>query len=198
MIESNLQMPDAASNAHQVLSRDALERFARDLAARNEAVDDSEQRWIALRFASALLSALEHPGEQAFIEQMLVTLRTPAPKPVEIPSRPVKSGLAHWQELRAKALLSGRDSNEATIADAASACRLSRSHFSKAFKQTTGRSPQCWLQEYKIEKAKALLLDGMAIADVADACGFADQSHLTRLFTRIAGLPPARWRRNRS
>lgn len=197
MIESNFRTPDAASNAHRVLSRDTLERFARDLAARNQAIDDSEHRWVALRFASALLSALEHPGDQAFIEQMLVTLRMHVAEPPELSRRPVKSGLAHWQELRAKALLSGRDSNEATIADAASACRLSRSHFSKAFKQTTGRSPQCWLLEYKIEKAKALLLDGMAIADVADACGFADQSHLTRVFTRVAGLPPARWRRNR-
>lgn len=197
MIESNLQIADATPSSPRLLSRDALERFARELAARHQTIEEDEHSWIALQFASALLSALEQPGEHALIDQMLITLRTHGPAPIELNRRPTKSGLAHWQELRAKALLSGKDSNEATIADAASACRLSRSHFSKAFKQTTGRSPQCWLQEYKIEKAKALLLDGMAIIDVADACGFSDQSHLTRVFTRIAGLPPSRWRRNR-
>jgi AraC family transcriptional regulator len=27
-------------------------------------------------------------------------------------------------------------------------------------------------------------------------CGFSDQSHLTRLFTNVAGLPPGTWRRH--
>jgi AraC family transcriptional regulator len=43
-----------------------------------------------------------------------------------------------------------------------------------------------------------LLLDSSnSIADVADACGFADQSHLTRVFSRLVGDSPAAWRRRR-
>ncbi len=33
------------------------------------------------------------------------------------------------------------------------------------------------------------------LADIAAACGFADQSHFTRVFARSMGTPPGSWRR---
>jgi AraC family transcriptional regulator len=57
-------------------------------------------------------------------------------------------------------------------------------------------APHQWLQQRRIDKAKQLLrADTMALAEVAAACGFADQSHFTRVFTRTLGIGPGHWRR---
>jgi transcriptional regulator GlxA family with amidase domain len=78
-------------------------------------------------------------------------------------------------------------------------CRLSVSHFSRAFHRTMGAAPHNWLLTYRIEVAKEKLRDGrLSLPDVALACGFADQSHLTRVFTRIVGASPGAWRRARA
>jgi AraC family transcriptional regulator len=48
-----------------------------------------------------------------------------------------------------------------------------------------------------VEKAKDLLQGVQPLSTVASACGFADQSHVTRVFTRAVGMTPAAWRRMR-
>jgi len=108
-----------------------------------------------------------------------------------------KGGLARWQQKRATSLMSRIDLEAPTISDIASACRLSRSYFIRAFKQSFGLTPGRWLQLYRIEHSKKLLLShDLPIAEIALACGFVDQSHLTRVFSQVVGLPPARWRRH--
>jgi AraC-like DNA-binding protein len=74
--------------------------------------------------------------------------------------------------------------------------QLSASYFSRAFKATAGVSYSAFLVNVRIELAKQLLLTtDIPISEVALACGLADQSHLTRLFGRVVGLPPNTWRR---
>jgi AraC family transcriptional regulator len=47
----------------------------------------------------------------------------------------------------------------------------------------------------RVERAKALLLARrLGLADIAIACGFVDQSHFTRVFTKLEGDSPGRWR----
>lgn len=112
------------------------------------------------------------------------------------PRRVFKGGLTGSTQRRAQALLSGSDGAILSMGDIAKRCGLSRSHFSKAFKQSTGLSPRDWQIEDRIRRAELLLRDlRLPIADVATQCGFADQSHLTRLFKRFRGVTPARWRR---
>lgn len=106
-----------------------------------------------------------------------------------------RPGLTGWQERRAKEYLTTHASDDAPIAAAAEACKLSYGHFIKAFRATTGQTPHRWLNGYRIELAKELLLGPQSIADIALICGFADQSHLTRVFVRLAGTPPGTWRR---
>jgi AraC family transcriptional regulator len=106
-----------------------------------------------------------------------------------------RSGLTGWQERRAKQYLTAHVDDDAPIAEAAEACKLSYSYFIKAFKTTTGQTPHRWLNGYRIELAKELLLGPQSIADIALMCGFADQSHLTRTFVRLVGTPPGNWRR---
>jgi AraC-like DNA-binding protein len=57
-------------------------------------------------------------------------------------------------------------------------------------------APHKWLLSRRIEVAKQKLRDGQSsLSDVALACGFSDQSHLTRVFNRLVGIGPGAWRR---
>ena len=121
---------------------------------------------------------------------------TPGPSPMAPP--PVRGGLAPWQERRAKELMSTHLGREISLAFVAGECRLSVSHFARSFKQCTGKPPHRWLLENRVEKAKELLTDaGLPLAEIALECGFSDQSHFTRVFSRIAGTSPGTWRRLR-
>jgi transcriptional regulator GlxA family with amidase domain len=82
--------------------------------------------------------------------------------------------------------------------DVARECGVSRSHFARAFAISVGRPPHQWLLEQRVELARQLLGDTeLSIGDVAARCGFADQSHFTRVFSARTGLSPGRWRRTR-
>jgi AraC family transcriptional regulator len=82
------------------------------------------------------------------------------------------------------------------LKEVARECRLSVSHFSRAFRRSMGVAPHNWLLTRRVEVAKEKLRDDrMSLMDVALATGFADQSHLTRVFTRMVGVSPGAWRR---
>lgn len=108
-----------------------------------------------------------------------------------------KSGrLAPWQEKRALEFLTTRAFDQISITELAGLCGLSRSHFTRAFKDTFGKSPYRWLTEYRVAKVKELLLSDETILEVASRCGFADQSHMTRIFQGVTGQTPGKWRRH--
>jgi AraC family transcriptional regulator len=71
-----------------------------------------------------------------------------------------------------------------------------RGYFSHAFRRTLGAAPHNWLIEQRIVLSKEKLRgDRLSLTDVAAECGFSDQSHFTRHFTRIVGVSPGAWRR---
>jgi AraC family transcriptional regulator len=111
-------------------------------------------------------------------------------------SQLVRGGLAPWQERRAKEILSSDLAENVGLKELAQECGLSVSHFSRAFRYSTGVAPHQWLLEHRVDVAKPLLRDRqLPLSAVALACGFADQSHFTRTFTRIVGVSPGAWRR---
>jgi len=82
------------------------------------------------------------------------------------------------------------------LLELANIAQLSRSHFCRAFRMSTGLSPHQWLLIARIEKAKELLAsDKFPISEIALVTGFADQAHLSRHFSRIVGSSPGAWRR---
>jgi len=116
---------------------------------------------------------------------------------LSVQERPTRGGLAQWQELRAKQIMSENLNGSVSVEELAAACRLSPSHFARAFKTTTGQSPHRWLLACRVERAKRLLLEsGLTLVEIALSCGFADQSHFARIFCRLAGTPPGAWRRS--
>jgi AraC-like DNA-binding protein len=102
--------------------------------------------------------------------------------------------LAPWRVKKAQVLMSQLMVERGTVEKVAKACALSRSHFSRAFKNSTGLSPHDWLRREKLSKAEQLLKDRrLTINQIALECGFADQSYFTRLFRRVKGVSPRRW-----
>jgi AraC-like DNA-binding protein len=73
---------------------------------------------------------------------------------------------------------------------------MHRTTLSKQFARRYGLPPDRWLRNWRAVKAKRLIADGMPLADVAAATGFADQAHLTRVFKRIHGAPPGALQRS--
>jgi AraC family transcriptional regulator len=108
------------------------------------------------------------------------------------------TGLAPWQLRRVLEYLDAHISQRVELATLATLVGLSQSHFSHAFRVSTGVAPYRWQLEARIRRAQRLLLDTRApLEQVAEATGFADAVHFGRTFRRLTGTPPAAWRRHR-
>ena len=85
-----------------------------------------------------------------------------------------------------------------TLSEVAGVVGLSVSRLSHVFTAQAGMSMHAWLVDRRVARARQLLRDGMAPADVATSTGFADQAHLTRQFRRRVAVTPgayaAAWR----
>src|SRR3954453_2110641 len=116
---------------------------------------------------------------------------------VSLPPPAARGGLAPWQLRRAKEMLISRLDEPISLAELAPPCKPPPSHFARAFRQTTGQPPHRWLMEQRIEKAKQLLVNTtLSLAQIAQMCGFADQSHFTRVFAQLIQSSPGQWRRH--
>ncbi|OLR92792.1 helix-turn-helix transcriptional regulator [Actinokineospora bangkokensis] len=80
------------------------------------------------------------------------------------------------------------------LADASAALHAHPVHLVRAFSAEFGLPPHRYLTGRRVDLARRLLLDGVRPAEVAAAAGFYDQSHLTRHFKRMLGVPPSRFR----
>ena len=104
--------------------------------------------------------------------------------------------LESWQKLRTEEMLRSHLEGNIRIADLATACQLSPSHFSRCFRKSFGTSVHQWLIRLRIDMAKDLLRDSeLSLADVGFRSGFCDQAAFTRAFTKCEGITPFRWRK---
>ncbi len=106
------------------------------------------------------------------------------------------AGLAPWQQKRVRDLMEEDREGRVRLGELAKACNLSVSQFSRAFRRSVGAAPHKWMLDNRIQKAKLLLEQReLGLAEIALDCGFTDQSHFTRVFSRLTGVPPGRWRK---
>ena len=82
-----------------------------------------------------------------------------------------------------------------TMAAAATTIGAEPTHLARAFANTFGIAPHAYVIGRRIEAARARILEGQALADVAAEVGFSDQAHLTRRFAAFLGVTPGRYRR---
>jgi AraC-like DNA-binding protein len=162
------------------------------------AVEDPTTRNLLMSMRPGLAAPPEHTSA-LFVDHVALAIATHLAHRyggMNVPALRTRGGLAPVQARRAQELLSANLSGRILLADLAKACDLSVRQFTRAFRQSTGLAPHQWLVQRRLEKAKSLLEDTkLSLADVASDCGFADQSHFTRVFMNAVGATPGEWRR---
>lgn len=110
----------------------------------------------------------------------------------------LSGGLSLTALRRVKDYIHQHPGNDLTLADLSKLANFSVCHFSTLFKASTGQSVHQYVLEQRIAEAKQLVLtSSLALAEIADAVGFADQSHFTRTFKRIVGTTPGALQKHR-
>jgi len=109
---------------------------------------------------------------------------------------PQSGGLARWQVKRALTYIEANLASKMEARELADLVSFSKGHFCRAFKRSLGVPPMGYVIIRRVERAKEMLTTTRdQLTDIALACGFTDQSHFNRTFSRMVGTSPGRWRR---
>jgi AraC family transcriptional regulator len=109
---------------------------------------------------------------------------------------PESVGLTPAQLLRVKEFIEDELATNFGLIDLAALTGYGPDHFARLFKGAVQQPPHQYVLSRRIERAKAMLRDtSQAIAEVASACGFASQAHLTTAFKQQTGTTPGAFRR---
>ena len=179
---------------------DLLARVASELAGRPRGIPyfsvpvyQDESVFTALRAAHIALeqshSALER--ETRLMEALAMLVRRHAE------DRPTlaQPGFAHHALHQAQEYLCAHFADDISLEYLARLVYLSPFHLSRLFREQLGLPPHTYLNQIRVNHAKALLNTGLSPTDVAHAVGFADQSHFTKAFKRVVGIPPGQYRK---
>ncbi|ASU82630.1 AraC family transcriptional regulator [Nocardiopsis gilva YIM 90087] len=134
---------------------------------------------------------------QALVQAVAAhVLRMSSERPVS-PQR--VGGLSPRRMARVEDYIEANLQERLRLEDLASVAGLSASHFTRAFRVSTGQSPHQYVLRLRLDRARrALQSTDDPIAHIAEATGFADQSHLTRTMRRQLGITPSTLRAARS
>ncbi|MBC2906042.1 AraC family transcriptional regulator [Streptomyces cupreus] len=113
-----------------------------------------------------------------------------------LPQREVRTAGARIAA-RARGVLQERMAEPPTLEKLAGELGTSPFALLRAFRDAYGMPPHTWLTDARVRRARGLLDAGVAPAEAAVAVGFVDQPHLNRHFTRIVGVPPGAYQRER-
>ncbi len=109
-----------------------------------------------------------------------------------------RSKLAPWQLRKVTEFIQENCLRNIRLEELATLTSLSQSHFSHAFKASTGIAPHQWQMNARLDKAKQMLIESsQPLMAVAMETGFSDQAHFTRAFRKHVGTTPAMWKKAR-
>ena len=188
------------------LPRSALDDIARQAGAKRIGEltyqpGIGEDDAIVRHLGAALLHALQRPDEanQLFIDHTMLALSAHVSQTyggLQPGSQTARGGLAPWQTKLACERLESDLSGKLSLQQIAAEFDLSVSHFSRAFRTSTGLPPHQWLLHQRVKAAKQLMsVRDLPLSEIAISAGFANQSHFTRVFSAAVGVSPAAWRR---
>ncbi|MGV7216970.1 helix-turn-helix domain-containing protein [Bradyrhizobium sp. UFLA05-112] len=150
---------------------------------------------------ASLLEGLRRPVEanQLFIDHMMLAFTAHVAQTyggLRRSGELARGGLAPWQVKRACERLESDLGGTISLQQIAAEFDLSVSHFSRAFRISTGLPPHQWLLNQRVKAAKQLMtVRDLPLAEIAISVGFANQSHFTRVFSAAVGVSPGAWRR---
>src|SRR5258707_4762872 len=159
--------------------------------------DDAVVRHIG----ASLQEGLRRPDEtnQLFIDHTMLALTAHVAQTyggLRRSAELARGGLAPWQAKRACERLESDLGGTLSLQQIAAEFDLSVSHFSRAFRISTGLPPHQWLLRQRVNTAKQLMsVRDLSLSEIAISAGFANQSHFTRVFSSVAGVSPAAGRR---
>lgn len=110
--------------------------------------------------------------------------------------QPTMGGLSPKVLLRAIERLRSDSDADVSLDALASDAGLSRFHFCRAFKESTGLSPHAWLRQHRLEQAMNMLRGSdEPVVSIAAALGYASQTAFAAAFKKLTGETPSDWRR---
>ncbi len=102
--------------------------------------------------------------------------------------RPV--GCERAAVVKIREYLEDRYDSNVSLDELARLVSLSSYSLLRAFRQTVGLPPHAYLNQVRVNRAKRMLQTGSSLADAAIATGFVDQSHFSKHFKKLVGVPP--------
>jgi AraC family transcriptional regulator len=150
---------------------------------------------------ASLQQGLRRPDEtnQLFIDHMMLALTAHVAQTyggLRRSTELARGGLAPWQLKRACEKLESDLGGKLSLQQISAEFDLSVSHFSRAFRVSTGLPPHQWLLRQRVNAAKQLMtVRDLPLSEIAMSAGFANQSHFTRVFSAVVGVSPGVWRR---
>jgi AraC-like DNA-binding protein len=136
------------------------------------------------RFFAALTG--DEAAEAWCAEEKLLALLATLIGPRRIPAMPAAPDAV----VRARAQIDDDPAAPAPLADLARSSGLNRFQLLRGFVRATGLTPHAYLVQRRLNLARRLIGGHAPLAEAAAASGFADQSHMTRLFVRNYGVTP--------
>lgn len=156
-----------------------------------------DERLLALARLIAAECDNPDPLHDLYGESLVLALLTDF---LKVKREPVKkrSKLAAWQLRAATDYIREHCLRSIRLEELAELTNLSQSHFSHAFKASTGVPPHQWQMQARIDRVKELMMrTDMALTDIAIASGFSDQAHFSRVFRKMVGVSPSVWQKIR-
>lgn len=94
---------------------------------------------------------------------------------------------------RVRARIDADPATPVTLTELAREACLSRFQLLRAFARDVGLTPHAYIVQQRLARARRLIRANVSLIEAANACGFYDQSHFTRLFLRQFGVSPGRY-----
>lgn len=91
---------------------------------------------------------------------------------------------------QARARIDDDPSAPLSLAELAAIGGVNQFQLLRGFSKMTGLTPHAYLVQRRLQRARKMIAEGATLAEASLAAGFADQSHMTRLFVRSYGMSP--------